>query len=211
MFCHHQCFVTTNAGGRDNAKMVTKGLLQALSMPAKDGNFFLRPDRIVGAFFLSANAPPVGRFEAKAALALEREEDVAAKERINSLQREMSRWCDQLQETNKELRRRNRSEDGAVGCDSDGADATNLGDIELHRRNPIRPRKQRGIENLFPDTYDLGQEASSDAAGIDDVELQSLLCLGSPETLHQGRMLAPAPAALLRMEQLNTRKRGAST
>jgi hypothetical protein len=122
-------------GGRDNAKMIKKSLFQMLSTPAKDGNFFLRPDRIIGAFFLPASRPPVGLIEAKAALASEREKDVATKERIDSVQREMSRWGDQLQQTNKELRCR-RSE-GTQQSD-DCFDANKLSGIEMSRCDPFR-------------------------------------------------------------------------
>jgi hypothetical protein len=91
-------------GGRDNAKMVTKGILQALSLPAKDGNYFLRPDRILGAFVLPASRPPLGRAEARAALALERAADVATKERLGSAQLVMSRFGDELREFNNDMR-----------------------------------------------------------------------------------------------------------
>jgi hypothetical protein len=40
------------AGGRDNAKVVTKGLFQDLSLPHSDGNFFLHPSAVLGAFLL---------------------------------------------------------------------------------------------------------------------------------------------------------------
>jgi hypothetical protein len=42
-------------GGRDNAFMVSKATFEALAIPRKeDGNYFLRPDRILGAFYLDA-------------------------------------------------------------------------------------------------------------------------------------------------------------
>jgi hypothetical protein len=171
-----------HAGGRDNARMLKKGLFHALSMPAKDGNYFLRPDRIVGAFFLPSSEPPVGRFEAKAALASEREEDAAAKERIDSVQRDMTRWAQQLQDTNKELRHHNRSEGTAVGlqqnsavyCDPEGFDTTNLGDIELNHFDPsIRQRKKPeiggivGFEDRFQGAFSgtLSSENDDELAG----------------------------------------------
>ena len=39
-------------GGRENAKMVSKGLFEALSLPEADGNYFLRPDCIKAAILL---------------------------------------------------------------------------------------------------------------------------------------------------------------
>jgi hypothetical protein len=47
-------------GGRDNAKMVTKAIFQTFALPAESGNYFLRPDRLLGAFFLPASQQPVG-------------------------------------------------------------------------------------------------------------------------------------------------------
>jgi len=40
-------------GGRDNAFMVSKAVFKTLSIPDGDGNFYLRPDRIFGAFHLN--------------------------------------------------------------------------------------------------------------------------------------------------------------
>jgi hypothetical protein len=146
-------FSDSDSGGRDNAKMVKKSLLQTLSLPTKDGNYFLRADRIVGAFLLPANEPPIGRVEANSVLALEREEDKATKERIDLVQRDMIRWSDQLQETNKELRRRS-SEGAAVSCEIDTA---NSGDIELHG-NPTQ--LHNCVEGRFPATI-LGFDSDS--------------------------------------------------
>eukprot|EP00615_Pteridomonas_danica_P010327 CAMPEP_0114337352 /NCGR_PEP_ID=MMETSP0101-20121206/6308_1 /TAXON_ID=38822 ORGANISM="Pteridomonas danica, Strain PT" /NCGR_SAMPLE_ID=MMETSP0101 /ASSEMBLY_ACC=CAM_ASM_000211 /LENGTH=623 /DNA_ID=CAMNT_0001469563 /DNA_START=199 /DNA_END=2070 /DNA_ORIENTATION=+ len=39
-------------GGRDNAVMVSKADFETLSYPHNDGNYFLRPDRILGMFYL---------------------------------------------------------------------------------------------------------------------------------------------------------------
>jgi hypothetical protein len=45
-------------GGRDNAKMVPKSYFTSLMLPQADGNYFLRPDRILGVFVMSRS---VGR------------------------------------------------------------------------------------------------------------------------------------------------------
>jgi hypothetical protein len=72
-------------GGRDNAVMVTKATFHALSLPDKDGNYFLRPDRILGAFLFDHRAPPSGLEEAQHAVKKEVELDAATKESIGDL------------------------------------------------------------------------------------------------------------------------------
>ena len=47
-------------GGRENAKMVGKQIFGNFSLPQSDGNYFLRPDRILGAFLLDPANPIVG-------------------------------------------------------------------------------------------------------------------------------------------------------
>jgi len=42
-------------GGRDNAKMVPKPYFSSLSLPQFDGDYFLRPDRILGCFVFNSN------------------------------------------------------------------------------------------------------------------------------------------------------------
>ena len=51
-------------GGRENAKMVGKQIFGNFSLPQSDGNYFLRPDRILGAFLLDPANPIVGGDEA---------------------------------------------------------------------------------------------------------------------------------------------------
>jgi hypothetical protein len=72
-------------GGRDNAVMVTKATFHALSLPDMDGNYFLRPDRILGAFLFDHRAPPSGLEEAQHAVKKEVELDAATKESIGDL------------------------------------------------------------------------------------------------------------------------------
>ena len=50
--------LTLAPGGRDNAVMVSKASFEALSLQRSDGNYFLRPDFILGAFLLDASDPP---------------------------------------------------------------------------------------------------------------------------------------------------------
>jgi len=94
-------FFVIHPGGRDKAKMVTKALLHTLSLPAADGNYFLRPDRLLGAFVFSQQ--PVGHPEAKSALADERAADMATKERLGAVQRTMDASGGELRALHLEL------------------------------------------------------------------------------------------------------------
>jgi hypothetical protein len=91
--------------------MVTKAMFQAFALPGPDGNYFLRPDRLLGAFFLPASQQPVGYFEAKDAMAAEKAADTATKERLGSVQREMEASGDALRALHLEL----HGEHGAAG------------------------------------------------------------------------------------------------
>jgi len=42
-------------GGRDNAKMIPKPFFTSLSLPQDDGNYFLRPDKILAVFIIHKN------------------------------------------------------------------------------------------------------------------------------------------------------------
>jgi hypothetical protein len=46
-------------GGRSNAMMISKPTFKEFSLAHPDGNYFLRPDRILGAFHVDSSAPPV--------------------------------------------------------------------------------------------------------------------------------------------------------
>jgi hypothetical protein len=129
-------------GGRDNAKMVTKALLQALSMPAKDGNYFLRPDRILAAFVLPANEPLRGYLEAKRALDSERHADEATKKRLGKVQEGMAASGDDLRRLHEAVRSGTETPNsiktttanttsGWVGCSPTASQGHILGDVEL--------------------------------------------------------------------------------
>jgi hypothetical protein len=131
-------------GGRDNAKMVTKNMLQTFSLPAADGNFFLRPDRLLGAFLLPASQQPIGYAEAKDALASELAADMATKERLGAVQKAMQASGDELRALHLELHRKQplttdagKSSQVAVATTAaddgdDGGDGVDgSGDIEL--------------------------------------------------------------------------------
>jgi hypothetical protein len=47
--------LTPAPGGRDNAVMVSKFDFESLTYPHNDGNYFLRPDRILGMYVIHAN------------------------------------------------------------------------------------------------------------------------------------------------------------
>ena len=78
-------------GGRENAKMVGKQIFENFSLPLDDGNYFLRPDRILGAFLLDPANPIVGSDDAmdQEALAAEKAKDATVKEVLGQVQEKM--------------------------------------------------------------------------------------------------------------------------
>jgi hypothetical protein len=54
----HPSILQPAPGGRDRAKVVTKSDFAAFSLPHVDGNYFLRPDRILGVFYIDPNNQP---------------------------------------------------------------------------------------------------------------------------------------------------------
>lgn len=76
-------------GGRDNAFMISKPTFELLSLPDTNGNYFLRPDRILGIFHLDPAHPLGGVDEAQDELESERVADQSSKDSILSVLREM--------------------------------------------------------------------------------------------------------------------------
>jgi len=66
-------------GGRANAKVVSKATFRDFSLPHADGSYYLRPDRIMGAFLLDPAHAPLGNEEAREGLLQERTNDSMAK------------------------------------------------------------------------------------------------------------------------------------
>mmetsp|Transcript_33577 Transcript_33577/g.39454 ORF Transcript_33577/g.39454 Transcript_33577/m.39454 type:complete len:411 (+) Transcript_33577:2-1234(+) len=54
----HPALLQPAPGGRDRAKVVSKSDFSAFSLPHLDGNYFLRPDRILGVFYIDPNEQP---------------------------------------------------------------------------------------------------------------------------------------------------------
>mmetsp|Transcript_10257 Transcript_10257/g.13387 ORF Transcript_10257/g.13387 Transcript_10257/m.13387 type:complete len:593 (+) Transcript_10257:165-1943(+) len=54
----HPALLQPAPGGRDRAKVVSKSDFSAFSLPHVDGNYFLRPDRILGVFYIDPNNQP---------------------------------------------------------------------------------------------------------------------------------------------------------
>lgn len=71
-------------GGRDNAKMVGKRMFEDFSLPHADGNYFLRPDRILGAFLLDPTKALGGHHEASARMEEEKGKDQIVKESLKN-------------------------------------------------------------------------------------------------------------------------------
>ena len=101
-------------GGRDDAAMVTKATFVSLSLPHEDGNFFLRPDRILGCFVFSAAQPPLGFLEAEQAIDGEVRLDAATKVRTETLQRGLGAHGEALRQ--RHLARHNRRKKEADAC-----------------------------------------------------------------------------------------------
>lgn len=74
--------LTQAPGGRDNAFMVSKATFELLAQPEESGNFFLRPDRILGIFLLDPLSPPSQFQEAQHALESEQAQDQETKDVI---------------------------------------------------------------------------------------------------------------------------------
>lgn len=72
-------------GGRMNAVVVSKPFFEAFSLPHADTNYFLRGDRILGAFILDASSPPLEFQDSVDVLRNERLYDSRTKERIGDL------------------------------------------------------------------------------------------------------------------------------
>ncbi len=70
--------------------MVSKATFEALALPHADGNYFLRPDRILGAFLLDPAQPPSGYDEAAGALEAERDHDKKTKAWLRATQDQQS-------------------------------------------------------------------------------------------------------------------------
>jgi hypothetical protein len=76
-------------GGRDNAVMVSKATFHAFALPHAGGDYFLRPDRIMGAFLLPAATPPAARAP-PLVCAQEMAQDSRTKERLDAAHRAAS-------------------------------------------------------------------------------------------------------------------------
>jgi hypothetical protein len=98
-------------GGRDNCKMVGKALFHSLALPAADGNFFLRPDRILAAFLLPTTKPLRGCIEASQALAAQRAADEATEDRLGISGQRMGANSNKLRDISAELHRKVAVED----------------------------------------------------------------------------------------------------
>ena len=94
------CLLSRAPGIRDDAVMVPKSLFIALSTPTEDGDFFLRPDHIVGMVLVDAARPPRGLSLAKRAIAEAAARDKAAKDAFMAAQRTL----DQQEEVDNEAK-----------------------------------------------------------------------------------------------------------
>jgi hypothetical protein len=78
-------------GGRDNAKMVSKAAFTDLALPHADGNYYLRPDRILAAFLLDPANPPVGVQAVADGLDTEKQHDELVKDVLAAAEKELTK------------------------------------------------------------------------------------------------------------------------
>jgi hypothetical protein len=78
-------------GGRTNAKMVSKAVFEALTLAHADGNYFLRPDRIMGAFLIDPSDPPAFTTDAMEPLVVERNLDSQSRDELSAAQTVMEK------------------------------------------------------------------------------------------------------------------------
>ena len=77
-------------GGRENAKMVSKGIFECFATPADDGNYFLRPDKIKAAFILDGTSGlPSEREKAIRGLEAERVNDAHVQQLLKKVEESM--------------------------------------------------------------------------------------------------------------------------
>jgi hypothetical protein len=70
-------------GGRDNAKMISRSTFRDISLEHSDGNYFLRPDRILGAFYIDSSNPVVfSDFRTRAEIIVEKNRERQSLERL---------------------------------------------------------------------------------------------------------------------------------
>ena len=73
---------------------MSKATFEVLSLPDANGDYYLRPSRILGAFVVNPKSPPALGKEAEAAaaaLAREWEQDKATKAKLVTAQRKVTR------------------------------------------------------------------------------------------------------------------------
>jgi hypothetical protein len=74
-------------GGRDNAKVVSKATFEIFGLPHADGSYFLRPDRLFGAFLLDPAKHINGYDDAKSMLLEEKRNDTDTKHLITDFEK----------------------------------------------------------------------------------------------------------------------------
>jgi len=63
-------------GGRDNARMVAKSTFEAFSMAQNERSYFLRPDRVLGGFYVNPKKPPILTAESNVYIQTEKQNDL---------------------------------------------------------------------------------------------------------------------------------------
>ena len=162
-------------GGRENAKMVGKQIFANFSLPQSDGNYFLRPDRILGAFLLDPADPIVGGDEAasKEAMAAEKARDATVKEALGQAQEKMKQHREGVEEVQKKStavassRSSGGGEKAAVASEEAERTSLLLNRLSSHNRAPSSSsaaaggRRQKNQRSAGEDTVRPGVSRSA--------------------------------------------------
>ena len=173
--------LTLAPGGRDNARMVSKGTFEALTLPNVDGNYFLRPDRIMGMFLLDKVPPGLAAAElklegerrndkgTKAMLEREKHDAELREARVGALGQRPAMPIEGLEVAVGETSPPKKKKRAFSIVGSSGP--AQSGDIELGSVYPssrphdeIKTVEQAGLTELQPDGQDMGVEVDQERA-----------------------------------------------
>jgi hypothetical protein len=120
----HPSILQQAPGGRENAKMVGKQFFETFSLPQSDGNYFLRPDRILGAFLLDPAQAILGGDGAanREAMKVEKDKDKAVKDSLSGVQETMMMYRKGTEAQQKSAAIRREKSNTPVGIEKETGD-----------------------------------------------------------------------------------------
>jgi hypothetical protein len=159
--------------------MVSKATFHSLALPHDDGNYFLRPDRILGFFVFHEMESPSGATENELAMEDEISQDASTTERISILQRAVNSQGESLHQ--KQLSRRRRLK-GNVDAEMNLESALNPFVVEVKSSSKI----DEGIELRPAPPAQFASWLPNQAARFMDGGTSRLAPRGSaPDLLHE--------------------------